>query len=110
WAPSPGMRPLSFGKGGSEPIHVLCLGAHADDIEIGAAGTLLTLLRDRPGSVITWVVTAAPGERASEARQSAEALLSGLGRLDVHLLGLRESYLDRSTDIKEALTAVRDEL
>ena len=42
------------------PLHVLCLGAHSDDIEIGAAGTLLTLVTARPGSSVTWVVASAP--------------------------------------------------
>ena len=35
------------------PLHVLCLGAHSDDIEIGAAGTLLTLVTARPGSSVS---------------------------------------------------------
>ncbi len=29
---------------------VLCLGAHADDIEIGCGGTILRLLQDNPGA------------------------------------------------------------
>lgn len=91
------------------PLHVLCLGAHSDDIEIGAAGTLLTLVTARPGTSVTWVVASAPGEREAEARRSAEALLGDVSRLDVRVLGLRDGYLDRSgADVKEALAAVRD--
>jgi LmbE family N-acetylglucosaminyl deacetylase len=35
---------------------VLCVGAHADDIEIGCAGTLLQLARANPALRFTWVV------------------------------------------------------
>ena len=35
---------------------VLCLGAHADDIEIGCGGTLLALLDARPELEVTWIV------------------------------------------------------
>ena len=34
------MLPLTPARAG-EPLSVLCLGAHADDIEIGAGGTIL---------------------------------------------------------------------
>ena len=37
------MRGLPFARRG-EQLSVLCLGAHSDDIEIGAGGTLLALM------------------------------------------------------------------
>ena len=47
--------------------------AHADDAEIGAAGTIARLLSERPDAEITWLVLAAPDSlRAAEARASAE--------------------------------------
>ena len=59
----------------SRPLNVLCLGAHADDIEIGCGGTLLTLLSGgRPVSV-RWVVFSGDEHRAREARASAAAFL-----------------------------------
>ena len=39
------MMPLGLGRAGA-PLSVLCLGAHSDDIEIGAGGTLLTLIAE----------------------------------------------------------------
>lgn len=54
---------------------VLCLGAHADDIEIGAGGTLMCLLAANPALSVTWVVFSAAGEREHEARASAEHYL-----------------------------------
>ena len=35
---------------------ILCLGAHSDDLEIGAGGTLMTLLAQRPELSVHWVV------------------------------------------------------
>lgn len=59
----------------SEPLRLLCLGAHSDDLEIGCGGTILSWL-DSPRPVhVTWVVLTAQGERAREARRSAAALL-----------------------------------
>lgn len=89
------------------PLNVLCLGAHSDDIEIGAAGTLLTLLDSREGSEVTWVVGSAPGARTQEAESSASVLLAGLARFELRILELEESYMDRSPDTKRALTEVR---
>ncbi len=55
--------------------NILCLGAHADDIEIGCGGTLLKWIKQRPDLTIHWVVFTAEGKRSSEARASAKALL-----------------------------------
>ncbi|MBX3142973.1 MAG: PIG-L family deacetylase [Trueperaceae bacterium] len=93
------------------PLRILCIGAHPDDIEIGAAGALLTLLSERPGCTVDWVVATSPGAREQEARASAHALLAGLADVEVHLLRLRESYLDGSgVVVKEAMQGVRDAL
>src|SRR6202040_3918230 len=54
---------------------ILCLGAHSDDIEIGAGGTLLKLAAEIPDLEIQWVVFSAPGLRAEEARRSADDFL-----------------------------------
>ena len=66
----------------AEPLRrVLAIGCHADDIEIGCGGTLLTLARANPELEVDWVVLAAPGERGDEARASAEAFLAGVATL-----------------------------
>ena len=65
---------------------VLCIGAHADDIEIGCGGTILKLLATHRDFSIRWVVLSADGARADEARMSAERFLQGAGgtsRVDV---------------------------
>jgi LmbE family N-acetylglucosaminyl deacetylase len=55
--------------------NILCLGAHADDIEIGCGGTMLQWTKARSDLHIQWVVFSAEGKRAAEARASAKALL-----------------------------------
>ena len=54
------------------PNRLLAIGCHADDIEIGCGGTMLTLLLASEIEV-TWVVLGARGDREAEARASAEA-------------------------------------
>jgi LmbE family N-acetylglucosaminyl deacetylase len=71
---------------------ILCLGAHSDDIEIGAGGTLLTLAGQAPDLEIWWVVFSAPGPRAEEARRSADEFLSGIPDRHVKIGSFHESY------------------
>lgn len=75
------------------PRRLLAIGCHADDIEIGCGGTLLTLVRSNPELEVDWVVLASPGARGDEARASAESFLAGVAasRVDVH--GFRDGYL-----------------
>lgn len=70
---------------------ILCLGAHSDDLEIGAGGTLLTLLAQQPELQVHWVVFSAGGERASEAKASAEALLQSAGAKHIALHNFRDT-------------------
>jgi len=65
------MRPLSLRSSGL-PLHILCLGAHSDDIEIGCGGTILRLSHQFPDSVFHWVVFSADGARAAEAERAAK--------------------------------------
>src|SRR6185436_1795847 len=64
-----------LGEKAGAPLRILCLGAHADDIEIGCGGTLLRLLAERPGCSVDWVVLSATGVREREASESAAAFL-----------------------------------
>jgi LmbE family N-acetylglucosaminyl deacetylase len=85
------MRRLSLGPDG--PLHILAVGAHADDIEIGAGGTILRLLADHPGSTILWVVASATPQRAAEARASAAAFSGGAARHEVIIADLPDGRL-----------------
>ncbi|MBO6575325.1 MAG: PIG-L family deacetylase [Rhodothermales bacterium] len=70
--------------------HILCLGAHSDDIEIGCGGLMLSLLEANPGVQVTWVVFSAAGERRAEALESARKFLSG-GAHDVRVLSFTDT-------------------
>jgi LmbE family N-acetylglucosaminyl deacetylase len=72
---------------------VLAIGCHADDIEIGAGGTLLSLVAATPELEVTWVVLAASGPRAEEARRSAEAFAGGARSLRVIVESFRDGFL-----------------
>jgi LmbE family N-acetylglucosaminyl deacetylase len=57
------------------PLRVLCLGAHADDIEIGCGGSVLRLAETRPLAEFTWIVFSGDQVRAEEARRCAALFL-----------------------------------
>jgi LmbE family N-acetylglucosaminyl deacetylase len=65
------MISLNLNETGTEPLQVLCLGCHSDDIEIGCGGTILRMAVEHPDWVFHWVVFSAIGPRASEAQQAA---------------------------------------
>lgn len=85
------MLPLTFGRTGA-PLRLLCLGAHCDDIEIGAGGTILRLLAEHPGSQVDWVVLSSNPEREKEARAAAADFLAGAGSARVRVEAFRESF------------------
>lgn len=73
---------------------LLCVGAHADDIEIGAGGTVLRVLAAAPGVVdVTWVVLSATPEREAEARASAAAFCEDARSVDVVVHDLPDGRL-----------------
>lgn len=66
---------LAFPALGEPGATLLCLGAHADDLEIGAGGTIAHLVRRHPTLRVHWKVLTSTPSRAEEARASARALL-----------------------------------
>jgi LmbE family N-acetylglucosaminyl deacetylase len=74
------------------PLTILCLGAHADDIEIGCGGTLLRLLGERRRVTVHWVVLSGDKRRAAEARRSARQFLRGASAAHVRLERFRDGY------------------
>ena len=73
-------------------LKILCLGAHADDIEIGCGGTVLRLLNDFPMSQFRWVVFSGDGKRSKEAQQSGNVFLKGAESKLITIQNFRESY------------------
>ena len=72
------------------PLRLLCIGAHADDVEIGAGGTVRRLLAERDVTV-TWAVASADGAREAEARAAAADWL-GAAAAEVIVGGFRDGY------------------
>jgi LmbE family N-acetylglucosaminyl deacetylase len=95
--------------GGHEPVRrVLAIGCHADDIEIGCGGTLLALTRCRPDVEVTWVVLGAEGERAREARTSAEEFLASASHTEVVVHGFKDAYMPYyGESVKEAFEELK---
>ena len=60
------MRLLGL-AGSGERLSVLCLGAHADDIEIGAGATILGWIERGIRLEVHWAVLSATGHRREEA-------------------------------------------
>lgn len=76
-----------------EPLRLLCIGAHSDDIEIGCGGAILTWLKSSPAVEVTWVVLNGSAKRGAEARRSAKALLQGAARSRIVLGTFRDGFL-----------------
>jgi LmbE family N-acetylglucosaminyl deacetylase len=70
------MKSFRLAQGGDR-LSLLCLGAHSDDIEIGAGATILDLVARGVQLEVHWCVLSGGGERAVEARKSAEDFLCG---------------------------------
>lgn len=100
--------PDRLGRAPDRPLRLLCLGAHADDVEIGAGGTVLRLLDERPHTEVTWIVLSGEGERACEARRAAALVTVGASSASVRVGAFRDGYFpDQWGEIK---SWVRDTL
>ncbi|NHZ70820.1 MAG: PIG-L family deacetylase [Proteobacteria bacterium] len=62
---------------------IVCLGAHPDDIEIGAGGLVSSLRRRFPDATFRFVVVTGSEERTAEALASADGLLGDRGDIVV---------------------------
>lgn len=77
--------PDNLGRSRKSPLRVVAIGAHADDLEIGCAATVMRLCEERPHLMMRWVVLAGEGERGAEAQTSADDFLRGVPALRVSL-------------------------
>jgi LmbE family N-acetylglucosaminyl deacetylase len=97
---------LPLAPPGDAPLAVLALGAHPDDIEISAGGTLLSLAARHPGLRVRYVVMTGTAERQREARAAARAFTPGAD-LEVELHDLPEGRLPAVWgQVKEVLETV----
>jgi LmbE family N-acetylglucosaminyl deacetylase len=90
------------------PLKLLCLGAHADDIEIGCGGTVLRLVADVPDLIVRWIVFSGTGARGAEARNSAADFLENVPEKRIEVLGFRDGYFPyHGADIKDCFEALK---
>jgi LmbE family N-acetylglucosaminyl deacetylase len=86
-----GLRLDGGGRAGG--YHVLALGAHADDIEIGCGGTVLHLIEQGLVTAATWVVFSGTEQRAEEAKASGAAFLDGVREREIVAHAYRDGFL-----------------
>lgn len=103
------MLSVALRKAPGDPVRILLLGAHPDDIEIGCGGTVLELARRYPRLSAHWVVLTGDPTRAHEATAAAGRFLHGVADREVLIERFRDGYLpyegDRVKDYFEALKA-----
>ena len=85
------MKALQLAPPG-ERLSILCLGAHSDDIEIGAGATLLSMLERGIRLDVHWCVLSGAGEREKEARDSAADFLSAAQSAQIEVMSFEDGF------------------
>ena len=85
------MIPLKLPTKGDR-LSVLCLGAHSDDIEIGAGAALLHWISAGVHLDVLWCVLSGSADREEEARESAADFLTGATNARVEVMPFRDGY------------------
>jgi LmbE family N-acetylglucosaminyl deacetylase len=94
--------------GSGESLSVLCIGAHSDDIEIGAGATILGWIARGVRLDVHWAVLSAHGPRANEAHASANAFLADAERSVIELAEFRDGFFPyQGADIKVWFEALK---
>lgn len=102
------MLDLLVARRGNAPLHVLCLGSHADDVEIGCGGTVLKLLALDSNVHMHWVVFSSTPERAAEARTSAVSFMTGATETQIDVEAFRDGFFPyQGGEIKEYFEALK---
>jgi LmbE family N-acetylglucosaminyl deacetylase len=85
------MRALQLARPGDR-LSLLCLGAHSDDIEIGAGATILGLIERGIKLDVLWCVLSGGGVRDDEARKSATDFLAGAAGSKIEVMSFRDGF------------------
>src|ERR1700730_5345601 len=102
------MLPLRLVAAEGGPLRVLCLGAHADDLEIGCGGTLMRLSGEQPSMAVRWIVFSSPNERKREAAAGAKLFLAECPDVETSLLDFRDGFFPAQfAEIKEAFERLK---
>jgi LmbE family N-acetylglucosaminyl deacetylase len=94
-----------------ERLSVLCLGAHSDDIEIGAGGAILHWIASGVRLEAHWCVLSAAGARTTEAQASAAAFLAGAASVKVELAAFKDSFFPyQGGELKEWFVGLKSKV
>ena len=92
-----------------DPLSVLCLGAHSDDIEIGAGATLLSWLDQGIRLDVHWCVLSGGDERGGEARASATDFLAAAANRTIEIMNFRDGFFpEQGEQIKVWFEALKN--
>jgi LmbE family N-acetylglucosaminyl deacetylase len=91
------MRALKLAAPGDR-FSVLCLGAHSDDIEIGAGATLLSMIDRGVRLEVHWCVLSGAGDREREAKASAADFLSQAASAQIEVMGFQDGFFPEQGD------------
>ena len=91
------MRALQLASRG-DCLSVLCLGAHADDIEIGVGATLLSIMDRGVRLDVHWCVLSGGGDREKEAKRSAADFLSNAADAKIEVMSFRDGFFPEQGD------------
>jgi LmbE family N-acetylglucosaminyl deacetylase len=86
------MLKFQFAIRKEQPLKVLCLGAHSDDIDIGCGGAILRLLSEYSDVEAHWVVLGSSGQRDREALASAKKFLADAKKKKIIIKSFKESF------------------
>ncbi|MGH8580978.1 MAG: PIG-L deacetylase family protein [Gammaproteobacteria bacterium] len=90
------LRPLR------SPRHILCLGAHCDDIEIGCGAALMRLAEEYPQAHFEWVVLSSNAVRAAEEGESFDYFMQPAHSKSLRMREFRNGYFPTViADIKD---------
>ena len=91
-------------------LRLLCLGAHPDDIEIGAGGTILRLVAEGRLRSVRWAVLSGNDVRAAEARAAADRFLDGITDRRISIDAFRDGRFPSDWGaVKDRLEAIAAE-
>jgi len=101
------MRALQLAKPGDR-LSLLCLGAHSDDIEIGAGAMLLGLMERGVKLDVHWCVLSGGGVRDDEARKSAADFLAKAAGAKIEIMSFRDGFFpEQGEAIKQWFEALK---
>ena len=95
------VMPFRLPAPSGRPLRLLCLGAHADDLEIGCGGTVLHLLGRGTPVEVRWAVLSGTAERHREAGAGAEHFLAGAAASELMLRTYRDGYFPYEAALKD---------